>query len=77
MELNERVSVKVGAEIVGIHKSLPLCAIILESNPKQMIFVPQSYVINKEEPESIMNMRQMISESLKSMDEWEFVEGLK
>lgn len=74
--LGDQVSVKVGAQIVGVHKNIPACALILESNPTMILVVPQTYVENSEEPTTIPDQADMLKQSLENPEEWEMIDEM-
>ena len=74
--LGDQVSVKVGAQIIGVHKQIPACAIVLESNPTMILVVPQSYVEYCEEPTTIPDQKDMLMQALNSPEEWEMIEEM-
>ena len=75
-DLGKEVLVKVGAQILGVNNNHPACIIVLENSPSQMLVVPQTYVDNQDNPQSIPDAAGMLQKALDDPQGWEMIEGL-
>ncbi len=74
--LGKRVNVRVGAEIIAVHKTEPACIIRLENDGHGGLIVHEGYAVGGEEPETVKNHHEMLQKAANDIEGWEFIEGM-